>query len=77
MKLPRDLEARLARLESQTPPSRPEEEFNYDLLSLDELKRMEAILECVEGRDQEDWAKVLSAEDVAWMDSTCERIRVT
>ncbi len=76
MKLPRDLEARLARLESQIAPGKPEEGFNYDLLSLDELKRMEAILERVEGKDQEDWAKVLSAEDLGWVERTSERIRV-
>ncbi len=76
MKPPRDLEARLARLESQIPPDKPDEGFNLDLLSFDELKRMEAILERVEGTARQDWAKVLSAEDLGWVERTSERIRV-
>ena len=68
MKPPRELEARLARLEADTAPRNPEEAWDLDFLTVPELKRLEGILVRQESGES------LRAEDQAWLEQIKQKI---
>ncbi len=68
MKPPRELDARLARLEADTAPRNPEEAWDLDFLTVPELKRLEGILVRQESGES------LREEDQAWLEQIKQKV---